>query len=68
MDFETIIGELTAEIHRLNDLLAAERAQNEALLEQVILFLRKSPGNEEDRSEAKSDASWIDSWIARMIS
>lgn len=35
MDFETIIGELTAEIHRLNDLLAAERAQNEALLEQV---------------------------------
>ena len=35
MDFETIINELTAEIHRLNDLLAAEKAQNAALLEQV---------------------------------
>ena len=35
MDFETIIGELAAEIHRLNDLLAAEKAQNAALLEQV---------------------------------
>ena len=35
MDFGTIISELTAEIHRLNDLLAAEKAQNAALLEQV---------------------------------
>ena len=35
MDFETIICELTAEIHRLNDLLAAEKAQNAALLEQI---------------------------------
>ncbi len=35
MDFGTIISELTAEIHRLNDLLAAEKEQNAALLEQV---------------------------------
>lgn len=35
MDFKAIIRELTAEIHRLNDLLEAKVAQNAVLAEQV---------------------------------